>query len=115
MKRLPVMLALVALMLIRSTGASAQEGKRKFVPVTDAMLQNPDPANWMMWRRTLDSWGYSPLSQVNRNNVSQLRLVWTRGWLWHASSGPRFNPGAGGFFTLTPADLSLSEEVDAHD
>src|SRR5438034_23107 len=79
MKRLPVMLALVALMLIRSTGGRAQEGKRKFVPVTDAMLQNPDPANWMMWRRTLDSWGYSPLSQVNRNNVSQLRLVWTRG------------------------------------
>jgi len=79
MKRLPVMLTLVALMLIRSTGVRAQEGKRKFVPVTDAMLQNPDPANWMMWRRTLDSWGYSPLSQVNRNNVSQLRLVWTRG------------------------------------
>ena len=44
-----------------------------------AMLQNPDPANWMMWRRTLDSWGYSPLTQINRNNVGQLRVVWTRG------------------------------------
>jgi alcohol dehydrogenase (cytochrome c) len=32
-----------------------------------------------MWRRTLDSWGYSPLNQINRNNVSQLRLAWTRG------------------------------------
>ena len=44
-----------------------------------------------------------------------MRLVWRRGWLWHFSSGPRFNPGAGGFFTLTAADLSLSEEVDADD
>ncbi len=52
---------------------------KDFRPVTDAMLQKPDPANWLMWRRTLDSWGYSPLNQVNRANVSQLRLVWTRG------------------------------------
>ena len=38
-------------------------------PVTDAMLQNPDPADWLMWRRTLDSWGYSPLNQIDRANV----------------------------------------------
>jgi len=50
-----------------------------FVPVTDQMLQNPDPADWLMWRRTLNSWGYSPLNQVNRNNVRQLTLAWTRG------------------------------------
>ena len=49
-----------------------------FVPVTDAMLQDPAPANWLMWRRTLDSWGYSPLDQVDRDNVADLRLVWSR-------------------------------------
>jgi glucose dehydrogenase len=43
------------------------------------MLQKPDPAHWLMWRRTLDSWGYSPLDQVNRSNVNQLRMVWSRG------------------------------------
>jgi alcohol dehydrogenase (cytochrome c) len=32
-----------------------------------------------MWRRTLDSWGYSPLDEVNRNNVARLKMVWTRG------------------------------------
>lgn len=47
-------------------------------PVTDAMLQNPAPGDWLMWRRTLDSWGYSPLNQINRDNVASLRLVWTR-------------------------------------
>jgi alcohol dehydrogenase (cytochrome c) len=50
----------------------------EFVPVTDAMLQNPDPADWLMWRRTLDNWGYSPLDQIDRRNVAQLKLVWTR-------------------------------------
>ena len=79
MKRFPTMLALAALVLVTALAVRAQEKSRRFVPVTDAMLQKPDPANWMMWRRTLDSWGYSPLNQVNRGNVSQLKLVWTRG------------------------------------
>ena len=50
-----------------------------FVPVTDEMLQDPAPGDWLMWRRTLDSWGYSPLQQIDRDNVSDLRLVWSRG------------------------------------
>ena len=49
-----------------------------FVSVTDAMLQDPAPSDWLMWRRTLDSWGYSPLDEINRENVNELRLVWTR-------------------------------------
>jgi PQQ-dependent dehydrogenase (methanol/ethanol family) len=49
-----------------------------FVPVTDAMLQAPAPGDWLMWRRTLDGWGYSPLDQITRDNVGELRMVWTR-------------------------------------
>ena len=49
-----------------------------FVPVTDAMLQEPAPEDWLMWRRTLDGWGYSPLDQITRENVGELRMVWTR-------------------------------------
>ena len=56
--------------------ALAQE--RDFEPVTDAMLQEPDPADWLNWRRTLDGWGYSPLDQIDRGNVHELQLVW--GW-----------------------------------
>ena len=41
------------------------------------MLQNPDPADWLHWRRTLDGWGYSPLDEINRDNVYQLQLVWS--------------------------------------
>ena len=48
-------------------------------PVTDAMLQDPAAGDWLMWRRTLNGWGYSPLDEINRENVNDLRLVWTRG------------------------------------
>jgi PQQ-dependent dehydrogenase (methanol/ethanol family) len=56
----------------------AQSQRPAFVPVTDAMLENPDAGDWLMWRRTLNSWGYSPLNEVTRANVKQLRLAWTR-------------------------------------
>jgi len=59
-------------------GTTQAQSNRDFIPVTDAMLQKPDPADWLMWRRTLDSWGYSPLNQINRGNVSNLRMVWSR-------------------------------------
>ena len=48
-------------------------------PVTDAVLQNPDPGDWLNWRRTLDGWGYSTLEQIDRSNVGDLRLVWSWG------------------------------------
>jgi alcohol dehydrogenase (cytochrome c) len=49
---------------------------RNFTPVTDAMLEQPDPNDWVNWRRTLDAWGYSPLNQINRQNAASLQLAW---------------------------------------
>ena len=76
MKRVPTIVALLALSL-GGLMVRAQAQARRFVPVTDAMLQKPDPGDWLAWRRTPDGWGYSPLDQINRSNVSQLRMVWT--------------------------------------
>ena len=71
--------ALVGMVLLAPTASTAQSSAiEEFVPVTDEMLRNPDDGDWLMWRRTLDGWGYSPLDQVNRDNVGRLRLVWTR-------------------------------------
>jgi alcohol dehydrogenase (cytochrome c) len=50
-----------------------------FVPVTDAVQTNPDPADWLHISRTYNQHRFSPLSQVHRGNVGQLRMVWTRG------------------------------------
>ena len=72
---LTLVFVLVALVSVTAQAQRAAD----FVPISDAVLQNPDPEDWLMWRRTLDSWGYSPLEQVNRNNVRDLRMVWTRG------------------------------------
>ena len=58
-----------------------------FTPVTDAMLADPSPDDWPMWRRTLDSWGYSPLDHVTRDNVDTLRMVWSRGLAEGRSEG----------------------------
>ena len=71
-----VILASGALTVGATRPTEAQD--REFKPVTDAELQNPDPDDWLMWRRTLDSWGYSPLDQVDRDNVDTLRMVWSR-------------------------------------
>ena len=52
---------------------------QSFVPVTDAMLSNPDPADWLMVSRTYDEQRFSPLNQINKTNVGQLRMAWARG------------------------------------
>jgi alcohol dehydrogenase (cytochrome c) len=84
-RRLLVPLILVSLMLAWSMRSGAQQtpqpspSPRPFVPLTDEMLQKPDPANWLSWRRTTDSHAFSPLNQINRNNVSQLKQTWMRG------------------------------------
>jgi alcohol dehydrogenase (cytochrome c) len=66
----------VALAVCGSLAAVAAEDK-PFVPVTDQMLQHPDAGDWLMWRRTLDGWGYSPLDQIDKSNVAGLKQVWS--------------------------------------
>ena len=50
---------------------------KDFRAVTEAMLRNPAPGDWLNWRRTDNAWGYSPLDQINRQNVPRLQLVWS--------------------------------------
>jgi PQQ-dependent dehydrogenase (methanol/ethanol family) len=53
-------------------------------PVTDAMLQSPADGEWLSWRRTLDAQGFSPLAQITKDNVRQLRAAWA----WTLPAGP---------------------------
>jgi alcohol dehydrogenase (cytochrome c) len=50
---------------------------KNYVPVADAMLRNPDPADWLMIRRDYKANYFSPLNQINTQNVDDLRLVWS--------------------------------------
>ena len=69
----------LAAVLLASAGGVVHGQDAGIVPVTDAMLQDPPPDDWLMWRRTLDGRGYSPLDQIDRGNVGRLRMVWSRG------------------------------------
>ena len=74
-----VRVASVAIFMLMC-GVADIEGQTssEFKPVTDAMLQDPAAEDWLMWRRTLNGWGYSPLDQVTPENVGDLQLVWSR-------------------------------------
>ncbi|MBZ5579306.1 MAG: PQQ-binding-like beta-propeller repeat protein [Acidobacteriia bacterium] len=52
-------------------------------PVTDSLLQNPPPGEWLTWRRGFDYQGFSPLKQITKANVRNLRVAWT----WTLSPG----------------------------
>ena len=59
-----------------------------YVPVTDEMLRNPDPGDWLMARRNYQGWSYSPLTQLTRDNVRELELA----WVWPMNEGAANEP-----------------------
>ena len=48
-----------------------------YAVVTDARLTAPAAENWLMYRRTYNGWGHSPLDQINTGNVEQLVPLWS--------------------------------------
>ena len=56
----------------------------EITPVTDAMLTDAPMGSWLTWRRTNDASGYSPLAQINKANVGDLRVAWS----WGLPAGP---------------------------
>ncbi len=70
-----LLIGMAALAALNAVGAQAEE----FALVTTEMLENPDPADWLMLGRTYDEQRFSPLHQINKSNVNTLRMAWTRG------------------------------------
>ena len=48
----------------------------EYLAVTDTMLAAPKDGDWLSWRRTQNGHGFSPLDDIDRGNVKQLRLAW---------------------------------------
>src|SRR6266566_8528766 len=69
----------VMITLSSASAFAASASAQTFVPVTEAMLASPDPADWLMMNRTFDEQRFSPLNQINTRNVGQLRMAWSRG------------------------------------
>lgn len=66
----------LSLLLTGTDSAQAQTPLAAYTPVTLEQLADPPPGDWLMWRRTQDNAGYSPLDQISRENVNTLRLAW---------------------------------------
>src|SRR5437879_5523123 len=58
---------------------AARAQVQNYKPVTTAELANPSPNDWLSFSRTYDDQRFSPLNQITRQNVSQLRMAWSRG------------------------------------
>lgn len=77
MLRLMKSRALSALLLVSAAASFAQV--KNFQPVTEKELENPSANDWLMYSRTFDAQRYSPLTQINKSNVGNLALAWSRG------------------------------------
>lgn len=71
--RLPVRLVVLLAACLVPLVVHAAE----YQPVTDARLTNPEPDNWLMYRGTYDSHGYSELDQINSRNAKKLKPMWS--------------------------------------
>ena len=102
---IPVVVAALSALVLAPVPARAQaESSAPFVPVTDAMLEDPAPGDWLTWRRTPDGWGYSPLDQIDTDNVGELRMVWSRALAAGNQEGTPL-PYGGVLYMPNPSDV----------
>src|SRR6266481_9058063 len=84
---------------------------QKYAPVTAERLRKPEDANWLLFRRTYDGCGYSPLAQITPANVGRLQLVWSfaTGQVEGHQAPPIVNNGV--MFVATPGNQVLAIEA----
>src|ERR1700751_3687452 len=62
--------------------ASSSAGLAVALPLITSRITPPagpgtkDPNNWPQYNRTANAWRYSPLDQINKDNVGKLSVAW---------------------------------------
>lgn len=82
-----------------------------YEPVTDARLRQPEPGEWLMYKRTYDLQAYSPLDQITTENVANLVPVWSFGT--GVSDGHEAPPIVNGGLMFATAPFSNLFALDA--
>ena len=84
---------------------------RNYAPVTANRLKNPEDGNWLLFRRSYDGWGYSPLKEITPDNANRLQLVWSSatGQIEGHQAPPIVNNGV--MFVATPGNQVLAFEA----
>jgi len=95
--------------------SEAKPAIQNYTPVTQERLTNPEPKNWLMYRRTYDGQGYSPLAQITSQNVKDLVPVWTfsTGLIEGHQAPPIVNDGV--MFVTTPQAQVLALDAKTGD
>ena len=100
-----------------ATGAAAPLGLtlegdiKDYTPVTDATLRNPDPDDWLMLRGNYRAWSYSPLAQVTRDNVSNLKLAWV--WAMNEAAANQPSPIVHNAIMYLAHTMNMVQALDA--
>src|SRR6187431_1360898 len=68
----------ITLLLVAAIAPATLSQARRFTPVTTEMLEKPSPNDWLMFSRTYDAQRFSPLNQIKKSNVAQLKLAWSK-------------------------------------
>ncbi len=70
-------LILIAIVLVVVPLTGCTQDAQSYSAVGQERLLNPESENWLMYRRTYNGWGFSPLEQIDTGNVSNLVPVWS--------------------------------------
>src|SRR5262245_59205358 len=68
---------IAAVVLAASSVTFPQSGASVWEPITEERLRHPRAGDWLSYRRSDDVFGFSPLTQINRANVKNLRPIWS--------------------------------------
>lgn len=83
--------------------------------VTAARLAAPADDDWLLYRRTYDGWGYSPLAEIDTSNVARLVPLWTfsTGVVEGHQAPPLVNDGI--LFVSTPRNQVIALDARTGD
>ena len=71
----------------RRVGLTVAGTVKNYTPLTDAMMKNPDPSDWVILRHDYHANNYCTLNQITAGNVKDLQLQ----WVWAMPDGTNQN------------------------
>ena len=92
-------------------GVTVRGEVKNYVPVTPEMLKNPPPGDWLIFRRNYHGWSYSPLDQITRDNVQDLKLAWV--WAMNDSGANQTTPIVHNGVMYLASPSNIMQAIDA--
>ena len=76
--RMAIIFVFAGALFLNSAHVFPQEfnSVERFETISEAELIKPDDEDWLIWRRTYNAQGHSPLDQINKSNIDDLAEAW---------------------------------------